>query len=97
MNLRRPTGTTCLRTPQIDSLTWVPHGVLNSVVGCGSSCKADTPSFPLPKRLSSSRGVSYRLSFVVVGLSISILKRNSKIDRHSIRTEHTDGTMIQSL
>ena len=36
--------------------------------------QAGTPSFPLPKRLSSSRGVSYRLSFVVVGLSISILK-----------------------
>ena len=55
LDLRRPTGITCLRTPQIDSLTWVPHGVLNSVVG-GSSCKGGTPSFPLPKRLSSSGG-----------------------------------------
>ena len=70
---------------------------------CAESCgwwffvQAGSPSFPLPKRLSSSRGVSYRLSFVVFGLSISILKRNSKIDRHSIRTEHIDGTMIQSL
>ena len=66
LDLRQPTGIEGLRTPQIDSLTWVPHGVLNSVVA-GSSCKAGAPSFPLPKRLSSRRGVSYRLSFAVVG------------------------------
>ena len=93
MDLRRPTGITCLRTPQIDALTWVPHGVLNSVVG-GSSCKQAPRRSHFPNVFLPAEEC---LSFVVVGLGISILKRNSKIDRHSIRTEHIDGTMIQSL